>query len=403
MTLPRVCMVSALYHPTLGGLGRQAQILAERLRRDGVDLFVIARKMAAVPPAAFSPDVEVLRIPAPFPRTHILEEVTVRNLLVSIAFSLGCLRTLIRNRSRYDLVHFHGASIPLFLSLPILKAMRKKVVAKIASIQGTEAGSLSGRYWFAGNILARSVRRADAFVGTNERIRGGLLRDGVPPGRIRAIPNFIDEELFHPPAPGEKDSLKSSLGYEGKTLVLYTGRLAPVKGLDGLLEAWSRISPGFPDARLLLLGEGPLRASLEKAAARLGIGGTVHLGGRVDDVQEFLRASDLFVLSSLVEGLPNSLLEAMATGVPVVATRVGGVPDVVEDGNNGILVGAGDPAGLGDGIARLLADRPLRERMGDAGLRRIRERYGLDAVAAEYVRLYAELAGDASGRRTCGV
>ncbi|TFG56901.1 MAG: hypothetical protein E4H29_07115, partial [Deltaproteobacteria bacterium] len=101
--MPRVCVVSALYHPDLGGLGRQAQLLSERLRKEGVELFVIARKMDVEGRARFSPDVEVIRVPSLFPKHHILEEISLKNILISVVFSLGCLGVLIRRRRSYDL------------------------------------------------------------------------------------------------------------------------------------------------------------------------------------------------------------------------------------------------------------------------------------------------------------
>jgi len=387
-------MVSALYHPMLGGLGRQAQHLAERLRREGVDLFVIAREMDHVPPADFSPDVEVVRVPALFPREHILEEVTVRNVAISITFSLGCLRELVRRRSRYDLVHFHGASIPLFLSLPVLKRMGKKVVVKVASIQGSEAGSLSGRHGGLGNLLARMVREVDAFIAISDSIAGGLLRDGIPEGHIHRIPNFIDGGMFRPPDAGEKKALQSEFGFGHRTVAVFAGRLAPVKGIDTLLEAWSAVSPRFPGCLLLILGEGPMRDFLKEKASRLGIAGSVLFPGRVDGIERYYRASDLFVLSSKVEGLPNALLEAMATGLPVVATRVGGVPDVVRDGENGLLAVPGEPSSLARGIAALLGDETLRASLGAAAARDIRGSHSLDSIAKRYLALYGQLGGE---------
>lgn len=390
--IPRVCVVSALYHPDLGGLGRQAQLLSERLRKDGVELFVIARKMKVNGRAVFSPSVEVAHVPSLFPKHHILEEISLKNILISVIFSLGCLGVLIRRRRSYDLVHFHGASIPLFVTLPCLKWMGKKVVAKVAAAHlGTEAGSLSGRYWGIGNLLARLVRRVDAFVAISEEIREGLLRDDVPAERVHSIPNFIEPAIFHPPGPGEKEQLKEGFGYAAKTLVLGTGRLVPRKGIEHLLEAWKDVSTVFPEAQLLLLGDGPLRKSLEAMAARLGIGGTARFVGRVDNVPEFLRAADLFVLPSLQEGMPNALLEAMACGLPAVASRIGGVVDVANNREEAILVPPGDPASLAGGIATVLSDPDLRERLSRGAVRRIDSSFSLESRVQMYLSLYSRV------------
>ena len=394
---PRVCVVSALYHPSLGGLGRQAMLLTERLRKEGVELFVVSRTMEGMPPAEFSPDVEVIRVPCLFPKIHVFEEVSFRHILLSLSYSAGIAAALVRRRRRYDIVHFHGASIPLFVSLPFPKIMGKKVVAKVAAANlGTEAGSLSGRYWFAGDLLARMMRGVDAFIAISDEIREGLLRDGIGPERIHRIANFVDPETFRPPAPGEKERLKADLGYAGRRLVLFSGRLVPRKGVEHLLDAWREASPRYPEARLLILGDGPLREPLEEAAGRLGLSSTVRFGGRVDNVPALLRAADLFVLPSLQEGLSNSLLEAMASGLPAAASRIGGVVDVAEDGRTALLVPPGDGKALAGALADLLDDGALRERLGAAALETIRESYGLESR----VRLYRDLYGSlCPGRR----
>lgn len=393
MTL-RVCVVSPLYHPNLGGLGRQAQLLTERLRKAKVDLFVIARKMTVDDGVSFSSDVEVIRVPSLFPQWHILEEISLKNVMISMVFSIGCMLALVRHRKRYDIVHFHGASLPLFFALPFLKWMGKKVVAKVAAANlGTEAGSLSGRYWFLGALLASLMRRADAFVAISEEIREGLIRDGVSPQRIHRIDNFIDTSLFFPPGPEEKDHLMEELGYRGKLLVLYSGRLVPRKGVEYLLIAWKEITVEHPDARLLLLGDGPLLGSLAEMTEHLEISDTVRFAGRIGDVPRYLRAADLFVLPSMQEGMPNSLLEAMACGLPAVATRIGGVVDVAGERGCAWLVEPGRWESLREGMGKMLSEIDLRNRISAAALDTIRENYSLESRVNRYLDLYQSCLG----------
>ncbi len=389
---PRVCVVSALYHPNLGGLGRQAMLLTERLRKDGVELFVVSRKMEGMPPAEFSPDVEVIRVPCLFPKIHVFEEVSFKHILLSMSYSIGIAATLIRRRKRYDIVHFHGASIPLFVSLPFLKMMGKKVVAKVAAANlGTEAGSLSGRYWFLGDLLARMMRSVEAFIAISDEIRDGLITDGIRPERIHRLPNFVDPAIFHPAGPGEKEDAKRRRGDADRTLLLFSGRLVARKGVEHLLMAWKDVSPEFPDARLILLGEGPSRQNLVASAENLGIAGTVRFEGRVDDVPDRLRSADIFVLPSLQEGMPNSLLEAMASGLPAIATRIGGVLDLVEDGVDGRLVEPGNPEMFAAAMRDLIGDPAKRERYGGAAAERISRTHSLESRAAQYQALYEVL------------
>jgi glycosyltransferase involved in cell wall biosynthesis len=267
--------------------------------------------------------------------------------------------------------------------------MGKKVVAKVAAANlGTEAGSLSGNYGFLGNLLARLVLRVDAFVAISDEIRDGLLRDDVPSEQIHNISNFIDPEIFYPPALDEKVRLKAKFGYAENPLLLFAGRLVPRKGVEYLLEAWQEVCPYFQEARLLLLGDGPLLKHLKETAFRLDIEGTCRFAGRVDNVAEYLRAADIFVLPSLQEGLSNSLLEAMATRLPVVATRIGGVVDVIRDGENGLLVAPSSGRELAAGIRAVLGDAALGERLAWAAMETIRASYGLESRVARYKDLY---------------
>ena len=150
----RVCVVSPLYHPSLGGLGRQAQLLTERLAAEGLNIFVIARRMKGMPQATYSPAVKVYRAWSIKPYLHNFEEVRLINILVSLTFSLSCALLLFQKRREYDVVHFHGASLTLFFNLPILKIFGKKVIAKVAAAKvGTEAGSLKGHYFGIGNLI----------------------------------------------------------------------------------------------------------------------------------------------------------------------------------------------------------------------------------------------------------
>ncbi len=390
MPEPRLCVVSPLYHPSLGGLGRQAMLLTERLAARGIKVFVIARRMDGMPPAAFAPSVTVHRAWSLRPRVHHYERVGLRNILISLSFSLSCALLLVRKRKEFDIAHFHGASLPLFLNLPLLKLLRKKVVAKVAAANiGTEAGSLRGRYLGMGSAVSRMLRSVDVFIATSAEIEEGLGRDGLV--RVRRIPNFVDTAEFRPAAGGEKNALRERLVLGTGKIVVFSGRFDQRKGIVYLLEAWKIAASAVPDARLLLLGDGPLLRDMKDRAASLNIASSVVFNGRVENVPDLLRASDVFVLPSLQEGMPNALLEAMACGLPPVATRIGGVTDIVRDRENGLLVQPRDAKGLAEGIVSLLKDDSLGREIGRGAFRTITDSYALDSIAARYVMLYREL------------
>jgi glycosyltransferase involved in cell wall biosynthesis len=385
-------VVSPLYHPSLGGLGRQAQILTERLAGEGVDIFVISRRMKGMPQAAFSPMVKVYRAWSVKPYLHNLEEINVTNVLVSLTFSTHCALLLLRNRKEYDIVHFHGASLPLFFNLPLLKLLRKKVIAKIASAGvGTEAGSLKDRYRGLGNLILRLLREVDAFVATTDEIEEGLCGDGFPKAKIVRIPNFVDPVQFFPATADAKIQAKESIDLKNRKIVAFSGRLVERKGMDFLIDSWRDVTRDRPDAILLVLGDGPLLENMKKKATDLGIADSVVFQGHVDQVIDFLHATDVFVLPSYQEGMPNSLLEAMACGLPVVATRIGGVVDIIRDEESGLLTAPGDSKGLAERILMLLNNEGLAKSISSNALKTIQDSYYLDGIIRKYMDLYEHM------------
>ncbi len=376
----------------MGGLGRQAQLLTERLAREGLSVFVIARRMKGLPSAEFAPDVRVFRAWSIRPVIHNFEQVSILNILISLTFAISCAILLIRHRKKYHIVHFHGASLPLFVNLPLLKIMGKRVVAKVAAAGvGTEAGSLRGRYFGIGSIIIRELQMVDFFVATTAEIREGLLRDGFPEVKILRITNFIDRQMFCAVPVEEKRKLRERIGLGDHPTVVFSGRFIERKGITFLLDAWHDITGMFPDARLILLGNGPLLEKMKRKALRLGIAHVVQFMGHVGEIAGILQASDIFVLPSLQEGMPNSLLEAMACGLPPVAARIGGAVDVIRDGVNGVLVNAGDRDALAEGLGRLLADRSRRETIAINAVGTIRDKFSLDAIVPFYLGLYKKV------------
>ena len=169
-------------------------------------------------------------------------------------------------------------------------------------------------------------------------------------------------------------------------LVVSVGRLKEPKDFESLFRAAARVDGDF---RLRVLGDGPDRPALERLLAELGLEQRVELAGDADDVPEQLAGADVFVLSSRSEGLPMSILEAMAAGLPVVATRVGGIPELVDDGRTGLLVGAGDVDALAEALQRLVDDPELRRTLGAAGRERAEAAFDLERFRREHLELYA--------------
>jgi len=219
---------------------------------------------------------------------------------------------------------------------------------------------------------------ADRYVTPSEHSRRELLRYGYyGEDRIRAIPNGVE---IPPEDTTARDRLRAELALGASRVLIVTGRLHPIKGHVYLLDAFAALRRDFPDLRMLVVGDGGERATLEDHARRLGIDEAAVFTGFRTDVIDLLRAADVFVLPSLLEGMPHVLLEAMGVGLPVVASAAGGVPEVVADGETGLLVPAGDADLLRAAIGRLLAEPELAAQMGRAGLERVRTRFTMERM-----------------------
>ena len=213
---------------------------------------------------------------------------------------------------------------------------------------------------------------------------------GVPAGRCLLVENAIDIGEFrrHRSPAAAKNELELP---RGRLLIGGVGRLSAEKGFDVLFRALARLVADRIDAGLLLLGEGEERKALEELAEALGLRGRVYFAGFRNDTERYFEAMDVFALSSLREGLPNVVLEALAMEVPVVATRIAGVPRVIEDGRNGLLVEPGSVEGLADGLGWLLTDDELRERLRHEGRRTVVQRYSFRARMEKVAAIFDEL------------
>jgi glycosyltransferase involved in cell wall biosynthesis len=314
------------------------------------------------------------------------------NLITSLSFSLGAALVLFKKRREYDLVHFHGASLPLILNIVFLKIYKKKVIAKVAAAKlGTEAGSLQGRYSLLGKILIWMLKKVDCFIATSEEIKEGLLKDGFDKDKIVKIPNFIDRSTFYPSDEQSKAQIKNKLGLSNTRVVTFSGRLVERKGAEILLEAWSRLMRDHQDIVLLILGGGPLEKKLKQQSRILGIEACVKFCGFVNNIRDYLAVTDVFVCPSFQEGFPNSVLESMACGLPVIGTKIGGVVDVIKDGENGLLVDAGDIDQLANAMKKLLSDGEYALALGENALKTITRHYDLNMISSKYVELYRTL------------
>jgi sugar transferase (PEP-CTERM/EpsH1 system associated) len=232
------------------------------------------------------------------------------------------------------------------------------------------------------------------YVPMSQDIARWLERDvGVPADRIRQLYSGVDVERFRPGGPRATDAAGAAEGAgAGRGPTLGTiGRLDPVKNQEALLEAFARLRQRHAGLRLVIVGDGPLRGHLQSRARSLGVAGDVTFTGSRTDTPELLRSFDVFVLPSVNEGISNTILEAMACGVPVVASGVGGNPELVVDGACGSLYDPADPQALQQAILPYLGDPALRERQGRAARERVVQNFSLHSMVGRYLALYDEL------------
>jgi len=246
-------------------------------------------------------------------------------------------------------------------------------------------------------IEPRRVRQyrmgsVDRLLTVSDQIRETALRGGLSPERVQTCYSGLDLERV--PRTADGAAVRARHGFDGKTFLVGTvANLFPRKGYEYLLRAVHLAAPDVPTVGCLIVGEGDpaYRAGLESLTRELGVAGRVVFAGFQSDVYPYLAAMDLFVLPSVMEGFGIALLEAMAMGRPVVATKVGGVPEVVEDGVTGVLVPPADPAGLARAIVRLAEAPDGRRAMGEAGAQRVRERFQVGQMVRQIQGIYEEV------------
>jgi len=368
----RVAMLILEYAPITGGAQRQLAQVAPRLQARGVDVQVITRRAPGLPARELRDGVRVHRLPAPGPKA-----------LASAVFTAAAVARLAALRP--DVVHAYSLFSPATTAAVFATLRRTPVVLKVLrGGLGGDVARLRAKPLARGRIAALQ-RRVNRWLTISDEIDAELASLGVPAERRLALPNGVDLERFRPPAAGEREDLRRSLGLGDAPTAVYCGRLVPDKRVGELLDAWRAVREALPEARLLVAGTGP-----EEAALRARPAPGVQLLGERDDVPELLRLADLFVLPSMAEGLSNALLEAMASGLPVVATRVGAAPELVDAGC-GRLVEPGDPAALATAATELLV-HPERTALGERARAIAAERYSLEAVADRLAALYRELA-----------
>jgi len=389
---PRLCLVIGTFFPEVGGAEVQALNHARALRETGFDVEIVTlRHRREWPASEVIDDVPVRRLGG-----RVLGNRTrLPGLLRKTAYFLGVTALgwdLWRRRERYDvlclfqlnLLTVPGAVVSALAGRPLVIQLHTDVQAHIRKAAGSRRREIMARLEATLPRLAlRLVRGGPSVIvalssRTDREARAARL--GLP---VLHIPNGVDTDRFRP----------ALLTEERSRTVVCVARLAYPKGIDLLLRAWQIVRQRVPEARLIVVGDGPLQSELRRLSTELGNDETVEFAGHHDDVVPQLQRAGIAVLASRWEGMPVALLEAMACGLPAVATRVSGSEDIVQSGQNGFLAEPGDITGLANGLLTLLTDAEKAASFSRAARATIEERYALRRSNEDYAALYRRLAG----------
>ena len=374
--MPRVAMLIQKYYPHVGGAEKQIQRLVPRLQARGFEVCIITRHEPGLSRFEIVEGAPVYRLLCPGPKA-----------LAALFYIVGAF--ILLSRLRPDLIHAHEILSPASAALLAKRFFGWPVIVKV--LRGGMRGDvykLKRRFLWKQRFrtLCQGV---DSFVIISHEIEQELVALGVPPEKRAFLPNGVDTGTFAPLSASQKKHLRSQLLIPtDDPVVVYVGRLTFEKRVDHLLSIWPAIRTTLPQAHLLIVGTGPEEARLRAESTSLS---DVKFTGQVDDALKYLHAVDVFVLPSATEGLSNSLLEALSTGLPVVATSVGGTPDVITHGENGYLVPPDDLSALQSGLTALLTDSTLGTRLGTRGRQRIQTDFSLESAADRLAVLYRSL------------
>lgn len=363
-------MVISQFYPLRGGAEQQALHLARGLTHKGLQVSVLTRRLPGAPAYEKINGIPVYRSIRTVPAGK----------LFGLLYVVTVFYFLFKMRDTYDIIHCHLAQgFHSTVALLFRVVFNKKVIIKVGA-----TGPLSDfkmlREVLGGTFLVRLLRYADRIITVCSQATAEAVQAGIPECRITQIPNGVDLQHY---------TLSSERATPG--LITFVGRLDYMKGVHVLLEAFAMLRQRGSPASLQIIGDGPDREKLLQMTETLRIAESVKFRGVAEDIAGRLQASAVFVLPSLSEGLSNVVLEAMACGLPVVATRVGGTVDLIENGVTGILIEPGCPEPLCDALRRVLDDEDFSKCLGMQARRRVENFFALPRVVDAYLALYGEL------------
>ena len=376
--------IGIICYASVGGSGVVATELGYALARRGHEVHIVSSER----PFRWRPNVPGLtfdRVNVPsYPLFHEPQYVlALTNLLVRVA-----------QEHSLDILHAHYAvphATAAYLAHQVAAStMGNAAPRTVTTLHGTDITLVGNDPSFAA-VVAFSIEQSHGVTAVSRSLRDDTVRELGIKRDIRVIHNFLDCTVYRrTPDPQPRAWLLKG----ADAVVMHVSNFRPVKRVDRVLETFVRIRECV-NARLVMVGNGPDRAELERSAANQGLSGVVDFLGERHDLVALLSSADLFLLPSAQESFGMAAMEAMACGTPVVASRVGGLPEVIEDGESGFLCEADDVEGMAERGIELLSDAALHERLAAAGAMLVRTKFCEDIVVPEYVKLYEDVLAQA--------
>jgi len=377
-----VLMITERYHPIWGGAENQLRQLVPYLQKRGCCVRILTRRWHR--DASRTEIVDGARVC----RTGVAGQ----SSFASVVFTMSMIVRILQDAGTIDIIHSHGAAAMAAAGKAAAMLTGKKSVCKIAT-----AGRITGlRRQPAGRLILPLFKRSDAVVCISNEIHNELMTVGTSPRAIYRIPNAVDAKKFKPFDEGSRERWRRQRHIAADApVVMFSGRLVERKGLDNLIDAWTEVHGAFPEAHLFILGSGTLQPDSVEGRIRERIRSTgmrhIHLEGQTATPEKYLGVADVFVFPSRREGFPNALLEAMASGLAIVATRIGGVTDLVQDSRTGLLYDVNDASQLAEKMKILLGNRNLRVEIGRRARRHVLCHYDFESIASKYMQLYRSI------------
>lgn len=367
-----VLMVLESSYPAARGGGAEGQVrtLARALRAHGQRVTVLVPRLRRGPQQKISrvDGVPVCRLA--YPRIPLLAGPWL--WLATAAF-------LYRRRHRYDAWHVHIAHHLAAICAVLGRCLDKRVLIKIAGSWELESGTMAPGSGALNHLAFLGLRHTETWQAISRRMAATLATHGIPESRIVTVPNAVHTERFA----GIRRATDTPARF------IFIGRMTEEKSLDTLLDAFADIADAHPGASLLLVGSGAREQALMEQAQLLGIAARVSFAGHRDDIEAQLADANIGVQCSRIEGLSNTLLESMAAGLPMVASRISGNEDFVRDGENGWLFEPGDRDGLARCLAAAAAVTPgQRSAMGENARATVKRQAGVEQVLVRLMALY---------------